>query len=80
MILCTQKNQLRMFLVVVTASSLFIVTSLINPIGQISQQQYAFAQKNTGVLADNKQATIIQLFLGSIIMLHFHPRQSTHGL
>src|SRR5919204_1270248 len=50
----TQKNHLRMFLVVVTASSLFLVTSLINPIGQISQQQYACAQKNTGVLADNK--------------------------
>jgi glyoxylase-like metal-dependent hydrolase (beta-lactamase superfamily II) len=54
MILCTQKNQLRMFLVVVTASSLFIVTCLINPIGQISQQQYVFAQKNTALLTDNK--------------------------
>jgi glyoxylase-like metal-dependent hydrolase (beta-lactamase superfamily II) len=54
MILCTQKNQLRMFLVVVTASSLFIVTSLINPIGQIAQQQYVFAQKNTALLTDNK--------------------------
>src|SRR5919204_3994946 len=50
----TQKNHLRMFLVVVTASSLFLVTSLINPIGQISQQQYVFAQKNTALLTDNK--------------------------
>jgi glyoxylase-like metal-dependent hydrolase (beta-lactamase superfamily II) len=54
MILYTQKNQLRMFLVVVTASSLFIVTSLINPIGQISEQQYVFAQKNTVLLTENK--------------------------
>jgi glyoxylase-like metal-dependent hydrolase (beta-lactamase superfamily II) len=50
----TQKNQPGMFLVVVTASSLFLVTSLINPIGQISQQQYVFAQKNTALLTDNK--------------------------
>src|ERR687888_2491255 len=50
----TQKNQLRTFLIVVTASSLLLVTSLINPVGQISQQQYAFAQKNTGILADNR--------------------------
>ncbi|MFL6342084.1 MAG: hypothetical protein ACJ72U_11145 [Nitrososphaeraceae archaeon] len=49
-----QKNQLGVLLIVVTASSLFLVTSLINPIGQISHQQYAFAQKNTGGLADNK--------------------------
>ena len=49
-----QKNQLGVFLIVVTASGLFLVTSLISPIGQISQQQYAFAQKNTGVLEDNK--------------------------
>jgi glyoxylase-like metal-dependent hydrolase (beta-lactamase superfamily II) len=50
----TQKDQLGTFLVVVTASSLFLVTSMINPIGQISQQQYAFAQKNTALLTDNK--------------------------
>jgi glyoxylase-like metal-dependent hydrolase (beta-lactamase superfamily II) len=50
----SQKNQLGVFLIVVTASSLFLVTYLINPIDQISQQQYAFAQKNTGVLTDNK--------------------------
>ncbi len=50
----TQKNQLIMFLVVVAASSLFIVTSLINPIGQISQQHYVFAQKNTALLTVNK--------------------------
>jgi glyoxylase-like metal-dependent hydrolase (beta-lactamase superfamily II) len=43
-----------MFLVIVAASSLFIVTSLINPIGQISQQQYVFAQKNTALLTVNK--------------------------
>ena len=43
----SQKNQLGVFLIIVTASSLFLVTSLISPIGQISQQQYAFAQKNT---------------------------------
>jgi glyoxylase-like metal-dependent hydrolase (beta-lactamase superfamily II) len=50
----TQKDQLRTFLVVVIASSLFLITSLINPIGQISQQQYVFAQKNTALLTDNK--------------------------
>jgi glyoxylase-like metal-dependent hydrolase (beta-lactamase superfamily II) len=50
----SQKNRLGVFLIVVTASCLFLVTSLINPTGQISQQQYAFAQKNTGVLEDNK--------------------------
>ena len=33
---------------------MFIVTSLINPIGQISQQQYVFAQKNTALLTVNK--------------------------
>ncbi|MFL6400184.1 MAG: MBL fold metallo-hydrolase [Nitrososphaeraceae archaeon] len=49
-----QKNRLGVFLIVATASSLLLVTYLINPIGQISQQQYAFAQKNTGVLEDNK--------------------------
>ena len=43
-----------MFLVIVAASSMFIVTSLINPIGQISQQQYVFAQKNTALLTVNK--------------------------
>lgn len=43
-----------MFLVIVAASSLFIVTSLINPIGQISQQHYVFAQKNTALLTVNK--------------------------
>src|ERR687888_652239 len=53
----TQKNQLRMFLVVVTASSLFLVTSLINPIGQTLQQQYVFAQKNTAVSSYNKTST-----------------------
>jgi glyoxylase-like metal-dependent hydrolase (beta-lactamase superfamily II) len=53
----SQKNQLGVFLIVVTASSLFLVTSLINPISQISQQQYVFAQKNTGVLAYNKIST-----------------------
>jgi glyoxylase-like metal-dependent hydrolase (beta-lactamase superfamily II) len=49
-----QKNQLGVFLIVITTSSLFLVTSLINPIGQISKQQYAFAQKNTALLTDNK--------------------------
>jgi glyoxylase-like metal-dependent hydrolase (beta-lactamase superfamily II) len=54
----TQKNQQRMFLVVVvTASSLLLVTALINPIGQISQQQYVFAQKNTTLLTDNKTSS-----------------------
>ena len=41
-----QKNQQRMFLVVVAISSLFLAGSMINLItGQISQQQYVFAQK-----------------------------------
>ena len=57
----TQKNQLRAFLIVVVmASSLFLVTSLINPIGQISQQQqqYVFAQKNIAALPSyNKTST-----------------------
>jgi glyoxylase-like metal-dependent hydrolase (beta-lactamase superfamily II) len=46
-----QKNQLRMFLVVVViiVSSMFLVTYMINPIGRISQQQYVFAQKNTAL-------------------------------
>jgi glyoxylase-like metal-dependent hydrolase (beta-lactamase superfamily II) len=53
----SQKNQLSIFLVVVMASSLFLITSLVNPIGQISQQQYVFAQKNTALSTDNKTST-----------------------
>jgi glyoxylase-like metal-dependent hydrolase (beta-lactamase superfamily II) len=50
-----QKNQLRMFLVVITASSLFLVTSLVNPVSQISQQ-YVFAQ-STDLSTYNKTST-----------------------
>jgi uncharacterized protein YpmB len=76
----SQKNQLSIFLVVVMASSLFLITSLVNPIGQISQQQYVFAQKNTALSTDNKTSTNNTLFLISIIILHGLLPQSTHGL
>jgi glyoxylase-like metal-dependent hydrolase (beta-lactamase superfamily II) len=55
-----QKNQLRMFLVVgvVMASSLFLVTSLINPIGHTSQQQqYVFAQENSTIVSSSSNKT-----------------------
>ena len=57
-----QKNQQRMFLVVVAISSLFLAGSMINLItGQISQQQYVFAQKNTTTLSSINNKTIANI-------------------
>jgi glyoxylase-like metal-dependent hydrolase (beta-lactamase superfamily II) len=53
----SQKSQLRMLLVLVAASSLFLAGSTINLKGQISPQQYVFAQKNTIVSSYNKTSS-----------------------
>jgi glyoxylase-like metal-dependent hydrolase (beta-lactamase superfamily II) len=54
----TPKNQLGIFLaVIVIAASLFSITSMIKPIGQISQQQYVFAQKDTALSTPNTTRT-----------------------
>ncbi len=45
-----QRNQLIMLFPVVVASTM-LITSLINPVGQTLQQQFAFAQENTNVLS-----------------------------
>ena len=62
----SQKNQLRMLLVVsVAASSLFLAGSTVNIIGQTSQdeQQYVFAQENTtSVSSYNKTSTNATFF------------------
>jgi glyoxylase-like metal-dependent hydrolase (beta-lactamase superfamily II) len=48
-----QRNRLIILLAVMTGSSIF-VTFLINPVGQISQQQYVFAQENIITSPSNK--------------------------
>ncbi|HEY9385484.1 MAG TPA: MBL fold metallo-hydrolase [Nitrososphaeraceae archaeon] len=55
-------RNLIILLAVVTTSSILLVTFLINPIGQISQQQYVSAQENTTVSSYNKTSTNASFF------------------
>jgi hypothetical protein len=73
-------RNLIILLAAVATSSILLVTFLINPIGQTSQQQYVSAQENTIVSSYNKTSTNTSFSLRFIIILLRPQVQSTHGL